>query len=79
MQPNAAEVAGGKVSPKGASRRPAGGGLPLTVRDGTGEPAELGSGITFFTGVEKIGLKITREKRPMPLVGGSDRPAPTEN
>jgi uncharacterized protein (TIGR03435 family) len=40
----------------------------LRSTDATAEPAELGSGITFFTGVEKIGLKMTREKRPMPVV-----------
>jgi uncharacterized protein (TIGR03435 family) len=40
----------------------------------------LDSGITFFTGVEKIGLKMIREQLPMPVVvvDKIDR-APTQN
>ena len=33
--------------------------------DGSPESADPGSGITFFSAVEKLGLKLTKEKRPM--------------
>ena len=36
--------------------------------DASGEPVDPGGGITFFTGVEKIGLKMTKEKHPMPVL-----------
>jgi uncharacterized protein (TIGR03435 family) len=38
------------------------------VEDSSGALVAPGGGVTFFTGVEKIGLKMTKEKRPMPVV-----------
>ncbi len=50
--------------------------------DGTapGVAADPGSGITFFKGLEKIGLKATKEKHPMPVlvIDKADR-TPTQN
>ena len=45
-----------------------------------GMAADPGSGITFFKGLEKIGLKATKEKHPMPVlvIDKGDR-TPTEN
>jgi uncharacterized protein (TIGR03435 family) len=46
----------------------------------SGVPSDPGSGITFFKGLEKIGLKAAKEKHPMPVlvIDKADR-APTEN
>ena len=46
----------------------------------SGMAADPGSGITFFKGLEKIGLKATKEKHPMPVlvIDKADR-TPTEN
>jgi uncharacterized protein (TIGR03435 family) len=40
---------------------------PGRGRSGDGAD-DVGGGITFFKGVEKIGLQLTKEKRPMPAV-----------
>jgi uncharacterized protein (TIGR03435 family) len=50
------------------------------TEDSSGAPVAPGGGVTFFAGVEKIGLKMTREKRPMPVlvVDSIDR-EPAEN
>jgi uncharacterized protein (TIGR03435 family) len=49
-------------------------------RKGADGSEEVGSGVTFFGGVEKIGLKLTKEKHAMPVVvvDKIDR-APTDN